>query len=180
VLLSGGIDSCACTQFYLDLSYDVTGFFVDYGQAARVPERAAALTLASHFGIECQEITCRGGALFGVGEIRGRNAFLILSAALWSPARAGTIAIGIHYGAPYFDCSAPFLGTVNILLDGYTDGRLRAAAPFLNLDKSQIVRYSLDHGLPLHLTYSCERGAVPACGNCLSCHERGDIDACAV
>ena len=70
----------------------------------------------------------------------------------------GLISMGIHSGTNYYDCSEAFLREINRILEGYSDGRVVLAAPFLKWDKRMIYDYILDNGLPIHLTYSCENG----------------------
>ena len=52
VLLSGGIDSMACVEFYLKQGYSVEGLFFDYGQPALKAESVAANRIATHYGIK--------------------------------------------------------------------------------------------------------------------------------
>jgi 7-cyano-7-deazaguanine synthase len=41
ILLSGGIDSMACVNFYKALNYEVECIFCDYGQPASISEKQA-------------------------------------------------------------------------------------------------------------------------------------------
>jgi len=177
VLLSGGIDSCACAEYYTEQGHRVRGLFVDYGQAAACLERKSARNVASHFPIPLAETRCLGPRRFGSGEVKGRNAFLVLAALMWCPLGVGMIAIGVHAGTPYYDCGPLFLREVNRLLDGYADGRVRCVAPFLEWDKAAILEYCRLRALPVELTYSCEAGTDPPCGRCLSCLDRRALDA---
>ncbi|NQU38777.1 MAG: 7-cyano-7-deazaguanine synthase [Lentisphaerae bacterium] len=51
VLLSGGIDSAACLDFYIAREERVRAMFVEYGQLAVTRERNAARRVATHFDI---------------------------------------------------------------------------------------------------------------------------------
>jgi 7-cyano-7-deazaguanine synthase len=51
VLLSGGIDSAACLDFYLDLGRTPCALFVDYGQLAARAELRAALAVADYYSV---------------------------------------------------------------------------------------------------------------------------------
>jgi 7-cyano-7-deazaguanine synthase len=163
VLLSGGLDSAACIVF-------------DYGQSALVQERRASHKVAAHFEIGLREIRLRGLAKKKAGEVRGRNAVFMLTALMEHSIAQGLIAIGIHMGAPYYDCTPAFLAGVQILFDGYTDGRIKAAAPFLRMTKEEVWRYGQDAELPMSITYSCERGGERPCGRCASCRDRRKLD----
>ena len=114
---------------------------------------------------------------FSPGEILGRNAFLIFAAVLVSRLKPQIIALGIHEGSSYYDCSEGFLGDIQTLVNGYTAGRIRIAAPFLKWDKPTIWEFCKMIGVPVDSTYSCERGGVPPCGSCLSCKDRGALFA---
>lgn len=168
VLASGGIDSTACIAFYLSRQAAVEAVFFDYGQKAIQNERDAVRAVGNHFGISVREIDCSLGK-FSSGLIRGRNLFL-LGAALVSFAKAhGLIAIGVHAGTDYADCSTIFIQEIQRIFDLSTDGRVQVAAPFLSWDKTQIWDYCVTHKVPLELTYSCENGDAQPCGHCLSC-----------
>jgi 7-cyano-7-deazaguanine synthase len=110
---------------------------------------------------------------FGIGEIRGRNAFLIFACMLDSDCK-GTqaIALGIHAGTAYYDCSPAFLSTIGRLVAEYTDGCTRVLAPFIDWTKQEIFSYCVDKGIPVDVSYSCEAGEMPPCGLCLSCRDR--------
>jgi 7-cyano-7-deazaguanine synthase len=171
VLLSGGVDSAACVAFYLAQSSAVDAVFVDYGQSAAADEAKASRAVATHFKIPLHSVQLHGVRRKSEGLIYGRNAFLYLLALLEFADVASLITTGIHSGTDYWDCSPGFLSGVQRLFDQYTDGRVQATAPFVLWNKRQVWDLCLDRGVPLDLTYSCERGGVPACGQCLSCRD---------
>jgi 7-cyano-7-deazaguanine synthase len=171
VLLSGGVDSTACVAFYLEQKFCVAGAFVDYSQAAASCELNAAKAVAQYYRIPLRTFTWSGGAKKGDGEVVGRNAFLALALAMELGDMAGIIAAGIHSGTRYYDCSGSFLSSLQGIIDGYTDGRLRIGAPFLDWDKRLIWEYCMSHHVPVELTYSCEKGTLPPCGTCNSCRD---------
>ena len=51
VLVSGGLDSAACVDFYQQQRLAVSGLHVTYGQPAARHEAAAATAVAHHYGI---------------------------------------------------------------------------------------------------------------------------------
>lgn len=169
VLLSGGMDSAACVAFHLAAGRKVIGMFADYGQAAAHAEQAAARRVAGHYGISLRVLTLAGGRGTGAGLIPGRNGFLIFAALLdIGPARA-TIAIGVHAGTTFHDCSLDFIERMDDLAGACSGGNVRVDAPFADAHKYQVYEYARLHGVPLELTYSCEQGTEPPCGSCLSC-----------
>ena len=177
VLLSGGVDSAACAAFYLAQDFSVEGIYVDHGQPAAAHEKQAARGVARYFEIPLICPSWSGSRELRHGEIAGRNAFLYFAALMEIGSQSGLLASGLHAGTPYFDCSPSFLSSLQKLFDGYCDGRMRLAAPFIEWTKPQVWAYSLAQFVPVELTYSCERGTPTPCGECLSCRDRKALDA---
>jgi 7-cyano-7-deazaguanine synthase len=176
VLLSGGIDSAACLDFYLDLGRKPGALFVDYGQPAAEPELSAALAIADYYSVPLAYLRFEGASSKSVGLISGRNAFLVFTALLECPKSVSVIAAGIHTGTGYSDCSSGYVNRIQAVLDVYDESGVQFAAPFLDWHKAHLIEYCLMRGVPLELTYSCERG-FPPCGKCLSCKDREVLDA---
>lgn len=176
VLFSGGMDSTACICYYLINGFHVKGVFIDYGQVARKKEFSSAKIIASHYGIELGHYVFSASQMFSQGEIKGRNAFLVLATLLAYPKFHGIVSLGIHSSAPYYDCSESFVKEINKILDGYTGGQIKLDAPFLKWDKKMIYIYCKDNNVPIHLTYSCENGGDEPCGICRSCLDRRALD----
>jgi 7-cyano-7-deazaguanine synthase len=172
VLVSGGIDSAACAHFLNKQGNLIRGVFVDYGQAAVARERSAAMKLAKLLDIEFTIYRITGHGTFSAGELPGRNAFLIVTALFLSSCRRGLLALGIHAGTAYFDCSPAFVELMARLVAEHTDGGVSLVAPFLHWSKRDVFDYFVSTGLPLDATYSCEAGTEPVCGRCLSCRDR--------
>src|SRR6267378_1112260 len=105
VLLSEGIDSSCCVAFYRRMRYDVTGVLVDYGQPVNQKEEQSAKAIANHYAIPLHIVRCSGPSAEFQDEIPGRNAFLVFAALLYHPTFAGLLALGIHAGTTYYDCS---------------------------------------------------------------------------
>lgn len=171
ILLSGGIDSAACLAFYRELGHSTEAIFVDYGQPAAIAERTSADAISAYYSTPLHSVTCRSEPLALKGEIPGRNAFLVLGAVLFNPKHSGMIALGIHRGTSYYDCQDLFLDDMSRILSGYSDGRIKLAAPFLSWTKDMIWSYCLQHNVPVDLTWSCEVSSTEACGTCLSCRD---------
>lgn len=172
VLMSGGIDSTSCVHLLKDQGFAVHGIFVDYGQAARQQERLAVDRLKLLFDIDVHYLMVSSLEGFGAGELVGRNAYLISSAMFLGGIQQGVLAIGVHAGTPYYDCSPGFIDRMKQITEEHTDGHLTVSAPFLSWDKGKVYRYFGEAGLPIEATYSCELGTVPPCGACASCHDR--------
>ncbi|OPX61895.1 7-cyano-7-deazaguanine synthase [Methanoregula sp. PtaB.Bin085] len=177
ILISGGIDSTACIKYYQDLGFKVEGFFVDYGQKARLKECQSVEKIADYYKINSDTLTIHNTLNLSSGEIRGRNGFLIMAALLAKPDFSGLLSLGIHRGVPYYDCSKEFIKKMNGVVTEYSDGQIKIDTPFIDWDKKMIVSYCRDSGVPIHLTYSCETGDEP-CGKCLSCLDRSALNVC--
>lgn len=179
VLLSGGIDSSCCVAFYQHAGHEVTGVFVDYGQPAREREEQSAAAIARHYAIPLHVISSVGPAQIAGGEIAGRNAFLVFAAFLHLPLQTGLMALGIHGGSRYYDCSEHFIAHLNALMSGYSDGRVSVAVPFMAWSKKAVFDFCHEARVPFELTWSCEVGPLVPCGRCLSCEDRARLNVCA-
>lgn len=171
VLFSGGIDSTACLHFCLQEGHRPRALFVDYGQVARDREETAASAVTEALDIPLRKLHIGGAASKTEGLVQGRNAFLVLCALMEAGDQSSTIALGIHRGTSYWDCSRGFAELMQSLMDAYTGGRMQLLAPFLDWTKRETWMYCQEHHLPTHLTYSCERGVDQPCGQCLSCQD---------
>ena len=177
LLLSGGIDSAACVAFYLEQHREVHGLFVDYGQVAARKELRASRTIAEHYSIQHSRVKLSGVKEKGEGLIVGRNALLLVAALLEASSNTTIIALGVHSGTTYSDCTPSFIKKMQSLFDLYTGGVVQIGVPFIKWQKGDIWSYARSHGVPLKLTYSCERGLRQPCGRCLSCRDLGEINA---
>lgn len=172
VLFSGGLDSTTCVHFLQSQNFSVTGLFVDFGQLSATMERRAIQKVREHLRISVETIKIDGFNAQTSGELPNRN-LLLLSAALFFAGRSScVIAMGIHAGTTYYDCSQEFLDSVNTLAKAQSDGRISVTAPFASWSKRDIYDYASHRNLPIGETYSCEQGTSPVCGICASCRDR--------
>lgn len=175
VLASGGVDSTTCLSYYLAQSYTVHALWIDYGQPAALAEEQAIEQIAGHYQLPLQKVRVRGITWPKLGneliEYRGRNLTLVSLALNTAPIEPGLIALGIHRGTSFSDCSAAFSGQLNSLLILLSDDLLRLDCPFLNWSKQEIFEYAISNAVPVDLTYSCERGLLPPCKECVKCRD---------
>ncbi|MHC2466213.1 7-cyano-7-deazaguanine synthase [Bradyrhizobium embrapense] len=153
VLLSGGIDSASAALLLKSSGFAVRGLFIDYGQAARDKERRAATELKDLLGISVDELHVSTLAQHGIGELSGRNAFLIFAAVLLGNCPPGGIAIGIHSGTPYYDCSPDFAEKIDAFVQQCSDGKLTILTPFVHWSKDDVYSYFLSQRIPIEATY---------------------------
>jgi 7-cyano-7-deazaguanine synthase len=172
ILVSGGIDSTACINYYIQQHFFPKSLFIDYGQIVNETELASAKKIASHYKLELDTLKINMSRNYGAGEIRGRNAFFIIAALMKYEGFSGIISIGIHSESPYYDTTEKFLTDINTLVGLYTDGTVRVDAPFLKWTKPMIYEYCKKNNVPIHLTYSCEQRNDQPCGECSSCLDR--------
>jgi 7-cyano-7-deazaguanine synthase len=175
VLLSGGLDSAACLAFLNSQGISSSSLFIDYGQSAARLEYQSALAISEFYKVPLRRIAVSGFQQWGVGFVPGRNAFLLHTALMAVTFQKGMVAIGIHSGTTYSDCSDYFLRQMQSLFDIYADGRIFVTAPFLYWTKGEIWELCHKMNVPFELTYSCEAGNEQSCGQCLSCIDRGGL-----
>lgn len=180
VLASGGRDSATCIAYYREQERDTRALWIDYRQRAARREEEAVERVAAHYKIPLQKIDLKGvrwprlgGELF---EYRGRNLTLAAIALNTAPAGGALVAIGIHQGTPFADCDPTFVAQVDQLLGLLSDGLVRLDCPFVEWPKEAVARYGAAQGVPLNLTYSCERGKPTPCGECVKCRDNLALD----
>jgi 7-cyano-7-deazaguanine synthase len=175
VLASGGLDSTVCLAYYLREGYNVRTLWIDYGQAAAQAEEGAVEQVTGYYNVPLQKIRITGISwprldheLF---EFRGRNLTLVSLAFNTASLEPGLIALGIHQGTSFADCTATFAEQLNRQLHFLSDGSLRLDCPFLEWSKLDIARYAIVYAVPINLTYSCEKGSLPPCKECVKCRD---------
>lgn len=176
VLLSGGIDSSACVAHYLAQGWEVLSLWVDYGQPAARQEGIAVHNLCRHYGISQRTVRLEGLDWTIVAsdpiEYVGRNFTLLSLAVNQSPPASSLVAMGIHGGTGFPDCSSEFVSQASVLVEMISHGKTYFECPFLGWEKSDVVGYAKRQGVPISLTYSCSEGAIGHCGACAKCRER--------
>ena len=171
VLLSGGIDSSTCVAYFLEQGFKVETVFVSHGQVANTRELQAAKSVCRYFHVPLRIIRLAQSARKGPGLIIGRNAFLVCAAVLEAARNAQIVAIGIHSGTRYRDCTPLFVRQLQSLFDVCTGGSVQISAPFVKWTKRDIWELAIRLKVPLSATYSCERGLRQPCGKCDSCSD---------
>jgi 7-cyano-7-deazaguanine synthase len=171
VLLSGGIDSASCINFYLEQNHCVEAIHIDYGQKSAEKELIAAQGIANYYKIPIHYIKLDGGKKFDKGDIIGRNSLLLNIALINFNMTSGIIALGVHSGTSYVDCSEAFINSIQHTFDLYTNGNIIIGTPFIKWNKLEIWRYAKLKNIPLNTTYSCELGLIQPCNECVSCKD---------
>jgi 7-cyano-7-deazaguanine synthase len=170
VLASGGIDSTACLSYYRERGQPLAALFVDYGQPARSMEAQAVRAVCGRLKVPLRRLQVTGLNI-PPGEIRGRNALLLVVGLMNLDEDVGLVSLGIHAGTSYPDCSPLFLSRVQEIYDSYCAGQVQIDAPFATWSKRDVYDFAMSRKLPLDLTYSCLRGGKKPCGECESCKD---------
>jgi 7-cyano-7-deazaguanine synthase len=198
VLLSGGLDSAVTAAAAVSRhgSAFVAFLHVNYGQRTEARELEAFNAIADFYGVgkrlvaDISYLKQIGGSALtderievptsGVGEgipityVPFRNSHLLSIAISW----AETIgAKEVYMGAVeedssgYPDCREGFFRAFEqaAALGTRPEAEIRIITPLIHLRKSEIVKKGVELGAPLHLTWSCYRDSVAACGVCDSC-----------
>ena len=180
VLLSGGIDSAACVNYYLSQKLKPLGLFIDYGQSVAKRELNSAEQISGYYRIKLDTLSISFGRRFKDGEIKGRNALFLFSVLTKYSDFSGIVSLGIHSGAPYYDTTEQFIIDMQRIFMSYSNGQIKIDAPFLKWDKPMIYQYCIDNHVPVELTYSCEKNGREPCGLCNSCLDRSKLNGGAV
>lgn len=102
--------------------------------------------------------------------------FLSAAASVALSHGCGVIYYGAHSddaaGNAYPDCSETFNAAMNEAIYTGSGGQLKIEAPFVNLNKAQVVKKGIELGVPYKYTWSCYTGGEKPCGVCGTCRDR--------
>lgn len=196
VIYSGGMDSFTLLHLARARGYRVHALSFNYGQR-HVRELDCAAAVCRQLGIPHQvlDITAlsavmAGSALTGGDEVPeghyeeasmkatvvpNRNMILLSLATGYAvTAGAGAVWYGAHGGdhAIYPDCRPEFVEKMDAVCRIANYEPVAIEAPFMAMDKGQILGEGLALGLDYSQTWTCYNGREKACGRCGSCVER--------
>ena len=189
VLSSGGVDSSTCLALAADkLGKDnVISLSMYYGQK-HDRELKAAKQLAAHSSLlknsdknipsgsySLQQIENDGKPVSTYVPFRN-GLFLSCAASIALSKECEIIYYGAHSddvaGDAYPDCSTAFNDAINKAIYEGSGRQLRVEAPFLNLNKADVVKKGLELEVPFELTWSCYEGGEKPCEACATCIDR--------
>lgn len=106
-----------------------------------------------------------------------RNGLFLSSAASVALSNdCGVIYYGAHSddaaGNAYPDCSTGFNNAMNQAIFIGSGEQLTIEAPFVELNKADVVRIGTELGVPFEMTWSCYEGGEKPCGVCGTCRDR--------
>lgn len=195
VLLSGGMDSCACAALAAR-DYLPAALHISYGQRTEARERECFQEICERLNIQ-DRLLVRNEALRAIGGsaltdenisvpeshsigedvpvtyVPFRNAHFLSVAVSWAEVLgAGKIFIGAveQDSSGYPDCRPAYYEAFNrVIKAGTKEGNIEIVTPLIHLRKAEIVRLGLELGAPFNLTWSCYSRQDQACGVCDSC-----------
>ena len=201
IILSGGIDSTTLVYSSIDQGYEVECLTILYGQR-HAREADSARRVAEKLGLphKIVNLSQLGGILSGsaltdskvdVPEVPetaehydtlkttivpNRNAiFLSVAVGYAVSVHADNVFFGAHSSdrGVYPDCREEFVEAFQTAERLATDEPyLNILAPFVGMEKADIVRLGEKLGVPFGETWSCYKGGRVHCGVCSSCRER--------
>ena len=199
-LLSGGMYSSTLAYLAKDTGYRLICLHFNYGQRTERKELSSAQMIAALAGAEeLMEIDLSYLTRFGGSSLtdhrmrvdqysdgaRGipntyvpfRNANLLSIATSCAEARkAEAVFIWVHSQdySGYPDCRPQFIDAFQELVNVGTrdETSIRICAPFLSMNKQEILSLGLSLGVPYEHTWSCYQNEERACGVCGACHFR--------
>lgn len=106
-----------------------------------------------------------------------RNGLFLSSAASIALSKnCNVIYYGAHAddaaGFAYPDCSEVFNDAMNKAIYEGSGHQLKIEAPFVRMNKAEVVKLGLELGVPYELTWSCYEGDDKPCGKCGTCIDR--------
>ncbi len=201
IIFSGGLDSTVlCYKAAAD-GLDIHALTIIYGQRhikeIDSAKKTAELLGISHRVIDLSNINelLQGSALTDssveVPEVPetaehfetlkttivpNRNAIFLSVAIGYSESiKADKVFFGAHHSdrGVYPDCRKEFVEAFETAERLATDNqKLRISAPFVGMDKSEIVALGDKLGVPFENTWTCYAGGELHCGSCSACNER--------
>ncbi len=198
LILSGGLDSTTLLYNLLDKGHEVEALSFYYAQKHSRELDMAALTCRS-LGIKHEIIDVdflhrisKTSALTSETEVPeghyeaenmkstvvpARNfIFASIAAAYAINNDFDAIALGVHAGdhAIYADCRAGFIDALSTAVYLCDDKHIAVLAPYLYMNKGEIVKDGERLKVDYSLTQTCYKGKEKPCGKCGSCTERAE------
>jgi 7-cyano-7-deazaguanine synthase len=199
-VVSGGLDSVTLAYVLRAQGYGLHLLSFDYGQRHK-KELACAQLCAERLNaawdiIDLTSISrfLTGSALtddiavpeghyaasnMAITVVPNRNAIMLSVAyAVAVTEHAQVVAAGVHAGDHFIypDCRPGFIHAFDAMqrlaVEGYGEPELRLEAPFVQLEKYQIVSLGAALAVPFADTWSCYNGDDRHCGRCGTCVER--------
>ena len=203
IVASGGMDSATAAYLYAHRGWALHLVGFDYGQR-HAKELSALMQLGERLNAPVSIIDLKAiGEFLGRNSLTSdsvvpdghyreetmrqtvvpnRNAIMInIAAGIAQAEGAEFVVTGVHSGDHYIypDCRPQFINAMREAISFATEGAVALEAPFINGDKSEIVKEGTRLNVPYELTWSCYKGGAQHCGTCGTCYERKEAFALA-
>ena len=197
VSMSGGVDSSTLAMFLFNKGYEIQPVSFRYDSNHNHYELTAAAEFIKAHNLKPQIIidarnvlSYAKSSLMGDSEIPeghykeesmrstvvpGRNLiFLSILASIAESEKIPVIAAGVHQGDHFIypDCRPTFIHSAMKTIYASTDFKVKLIAPFLMMNKAEIVRCGLELEVDYSYTRTCYKNQRIACGKCGACQER--------
>lgn len=196
IIYSGGMDSFTLLHETLDSHDEVIAISFNYGQRHKKELLVAdavcrSLNVRHHtLALDGFEPIFAGSALtddiavpdghyqehsMQTTVVPNRNMIMLsIAIGLAVTEQANSVYFGAHAGdhAIYPDCRKPFLQAMNTVAAVANYQAVAVKAPYIDLNKGEILARGLARRLDYSTTWTCYRGEEYACGRCGSCQER--------
>lgn len=198
-IVSGGMDSALSMKIAQNSGYEIIGVHFNYRQLTEDKELECfrkitdKLNIKEQYEIDLPFFSQIGASALtdnsidvptsGVEEgvpvtyVPFRNGiFLSIAASIAEKEGAEAIFIGVveEDSSGYPDCTEEYIIKMQDSINQGTkdETKIEIKMPLVHLSKANIVRKSLELGVPLELTWSCYKNSIKACGVCDSCRLR--------
>ena len=194
VLLSGGLDSTAVIGYLHSMNVPVYALSFIYGQNTADKEIQSSKAVCKYYGVEHHQILDLGFVkdflISGLIEkdtyltsenklkmyVPFRNSIFLSFAVAWAESiGAAEVGIGSHLTGPICPDNSPeYISTFQQLIELGTMKKppIRINAPFVNMNKVQLIQNAIDLKVPFELTWSCFNAGEYPCGICPNCMDR--------
>jgi len=193
VVLSGGPDSTVVAYWAKKQGYGINCISFKYGQIAEKETKQAALIAKKlNAPIKVIDLSSLKEIFIGVTSLCDRNIaltsafsqpilvpfrnaiFLSIAVSYATAIGAGKIFYGAHGSDAKFypDCREEFYKSFEKTAQLGTERKLQIEAPFINVQKSELIRIGAALSVPFQLTWSCYLDQEKHCGKCESCMNR--------
>lgn len=198
-IISGGMDSALSAKMAQLEGYEIIAVHFNYGQRTESKEIECFRKVASSVDtVESYEIDLPFFETIGASALTDKNIdvptggveegvpvtyvpfrngiFLSIAAAIAEKHHAQAMFIGVveEDSSGYPDCRESYITQMQnaINLGTKDETNIEIKMPLVALKKSEIVKKSLELGVPLEHTWSCYKSEDKACGVCDSCRLR--------